>query len=368
MKNKKIDEFFHEEQFFKGKKREERFERKLKQKLDRSKWKKTDQKKKDFQSSNDNLKKGRVLSIHREEIIVDVDNTFLKCQLKGALHKEKTKNRNLICVGDLVFCDPEEKIIHDIEKRKSILSRTDLKSQKQHIIASNIDQVFITTSVMQPTLKPFLLDRYIIAAEKGNMTPIIVINKIDLLDDEDQFRKEEIEKEKQRLKECLEALKQTQCETVLVSTKTLKGIDTLKKLMQNKASVFSGQSGVGKSSLINLILNTQHKTGVVAKKTQKGSHITTHASLIPLDEGGFCIDTPGIKSFGLWNLSKHEVQNHFPDIKKFAHLCKFNNCLHIDEPGCKVIEAVEKEEILPLRFESYRCLIEEIIQKEKDML
>ena len=135
------------------------------------------------------------------------------------------------------------------------------------------------------------------------------------------------------------------------------------EIMKNKASVFAGQSGAGKSSLINVVTGLNLKTGQVVHKTKKGAHITTTAKLIPLKKGGFCIDTPGIKSFGLWDLKKEEVASYFSEITHFATECKYQNCMHMSEPDCAVKEAVIEGKISSLRFESYRSLIKKETEK-----
>ncbi len=144
-----------------------------------------------------------------------------------------------------------------------------------------------------------------------------------------------------------------------VSCTTKSGISTLRKVMQKRTSVFSGQSGVGKSSLINLTLGTDLPTGEVQKSSQKGKHTTTKAQLIPMKNGGFCIDTPGIRHFGLWELSMDDIRNHFPEIQKVGKECKYANCLHKEEPGCAVKKAVEEELIFSSRYLSYLTLMEE---------
>ena len=360
----KIDEFFIEEEFHKKKRKETKKIRKIKEKKDRSKYKKTDQNKlQEKKQIREDLLSGRVLSIRGEGSIVLANKKEYLCTLSGVLKKRKTKDKNLIAVGDIVYFLEEKKnegSIKDVEKRTSILVRED-KRQKQ-IIAANIDQVFIVSSVIKPYLKPSLIDRYIIAAEKGNITPIVVINKIDLLKS-NEFTINEIEEEEKRLQSFLKDYKNLGYDVYLVSAKKKNGIKKLLKAMKNKASVFSGQSGIGKSSLINAILKTNLKTGEVVKKTYKGAHITTRATLLPLKEGGFCIDTPGIKSFGLFNITKEDIKNHFSDFFIFAKDCKYRSCDHLDEPSCKVKEAVLENKLSSLRYESYKNLIEEIKEK-----
>ena len=226
--------------------------------------------------------------------------------------------------------------------------------QKEHILAVNIDQVFIVVSVGLPPLKPFLIDRYLIAAKKGNMDAIVVINKMDLLENN--------EEEKKKYLQLKEAFANSNIDILCLSTKTKEGLDLLFAKMKNKTSVFSGQSGVGKTSILNEILSTTMKIGPVVKKTAKGAHVTTSAILLPLPQGGFCIDTPGIKSFGIWQLTKEDIKNHFTEIAAYSVFCKYPDCDHLQEPGCAVQQAVQEGKISSLRFASYNSLIENLKQ------
>jgi ribosome biogenesis GTPase len=355
MKNKSIDPLEAEEQFLKQNRKEEKRERKKTQATDRSKYKKTNKekiKKTIIDKEDKNIIRGRVLSILGEQICVESNKKEYLCTLRGVLKKDKTLMKNLIAVGDFVQFSKKDLVIIFVEDRFSILAREEQLRKKQHLIAVNIDQVLITVSVVSPLLKPALIDRYIIAAKKGNMTPIIVVNKIDLLKGNDKKQKEI-----KKYEELILAYQACGIKLISVSAQTKLGIEELKKVMKDKASVFSGQSGVGKSTLINLITNKKLKTGKVTKKTLKGAHVTTKAQLIPLKDGGFCIDTPGIRSFGVWNLQKNEIVSYFPVIEKFSKYCKYPNCTHDKEPQCAVKKAVLEKEISSLRFESYLSLM-----------
>lgn len=339
---------------------------------DRSKYKKTDQRKQSNQPKErppetEGLERGRVLSIASQGIIVDVNGELVKCSLRGVLKKEKTQFKNLVTVGDFVLFERNagEGFIAYVEPRRSVLSRAEnLSRRKEQLIAANIDQVMITVSVVSPVLKTPLIDRYIIATQKGGMEPILIVNKIDLLQSEDVdpiIRDIDAE----IYKELLIAYQAAGIPVIAVSTVTGEGIDKLKAAMKDKASVFSGQSGVGKSSLINAVTGRDLRIGDIVGKTQKGSHTTTMAHLLPLDFGGWCIDTPGIKSFGVWDLDKEEVELYFPEIFDYGHKCRFPDCSHIREEGCAVITAVENEEISPLRYESYLSLMESVTEDHK---
>ena len=198
-------------------------------------------------------------------------------------------------VGDVVWIEKsneKEGQIADVDERKTVLSRADnLSRRKEQLIASNIDQVFITSSVVSPPIKFPLIDRYIIAAHKGGMTPIVVINKIDLLGGPTQGDPL-VEQEKEIYEGLVEAYKKAGVTLIATSIETGEGIEVLKSLMKDKVSVFSGQSGVGKSSLINTVAGYDLPTGGVVDRTKKGSHTTTSTKLLPLSFGGWCVDTP----------------------------------------------------------------------------
>lgn len=357
-----------EEEYFGQNRKESKMERKMASSKDRSKYKKTDQEKyrrslereQETKLARPHLLEGRVLSILPQGIVVDYQGELFSCILKGLLKKDKTQAKNLVTVGDFVLFDKmneKEGIISQIKPRKTVLSRADnLSRRKEQLIAANIDQVIITVSVVNPPLKFPLVDRYMIAAHKGGMDPLIVVNKIDLLNRES----EEIEVEKEIYELFVKGYSEAGIPVIPISVKTGEGLDLLKQHMRGKASVFSGQSGVGKSSLINAITGLELKVGDIVGKTHKGAHTTTTTQLLQLDFGGWCIDTPGIKSFGVWNLEKNEIEGYFSEIHEMGSQCKFPDCTHTHEENCAVIRAVEAEKISPLRYESYQALIESV--------
>lgn len=356
-----------EEEFFGNDRKSHKAERKRMSAKDRSKFKKTDRTKYEEgvkqqlkeRVSDTPLCLGRVLSITSQTVLVDSEGNLFQCQLRGLLKKEKMRLKGLVVVGDFVSFSPisqQEGVIVGVEPRYSFLSRADnLSRQKEQLIAANLDQVIITASVMAPSLKPSLIDRYIIAARKGNMAPLVVINKVDLLDDP-SFPLEIREKERELLLECVEAYKKVEIPLLLLSAVRGEGISALKKMMIGYSSVFSGQSGTGKSSLINQTVGLHLPVGGMVRHTKKGAHTTTCAHLVPLEEGGFCIDTPGVKSFGVWDLFPDEVEAYFSEIHSVGEQCKFPDCSHSHEGGCAVIQAVEKKEISSLRYASYLSL------------
>ncbi len=346
------DPLDEEEEFHAKNRKQPRKDRRHAQETDRSKFKKTDLKEK-LNVFDSSLPKGRVVAISGEGATVeDLDGRRALYSLKGLLKKEKMQAKNLIAVGDIVRLE-RDAICH-VEERTSYLSRQDISGRKEQLIAVNIDQVLITASVVSPPLKPALVDRYIIAAEKGGMHPVLIINKIDLLTGASS--------EQHRLFEAFMAAYELLGVPILsVSTRTGVGIEALRSLMNHKSSVFSGQSGVGKSSIINAAFGLSLKTGDLTQKTAKGSHTTSTAELLSLPGGGYCIDTPGVRSFGIWGLEKEDVKGYFSDIQAFAGSCKFPDCTHIQEPHCAVQKALQEGIISNLRYESYKSLLAEAV-------
>lgn len=364
-----------EERYFGDARKLSREERKRRQAKDRSKYKKTDRQKAEKIAAadgplpvNESHLRGRVLSIQSLGITVDWQGQLFNCTLRGVLKKEKNRFKNLVAVGDFVLfekIDEKEGVILQIEPRRTVLSRADnLSRRKQQLIAVNIDLVLITTSVIMPPLKPFLVDRYIIASMKGGMEPVVVVNKIDLLENSSLSDPKSME-QRELYYSALEAYQRTGITVLPVSASTGEGLDALRAVMKDRTSVFSGQSGVGKSSLINTIAQLDLLVGEAVQHTRKGAHTTTMAQLVPLEFGGWCIDTPGIKSFGVWDLAREEIEAYYTEIFKWRNECKFPNCTHTHEALCAVKAAVERGEIHPLRYESYFSLLDVIDQEHK---
>jgi len=359
------DHLNYEEDFYATDRKSEKKLRKELSLKDRSKYKKTDQdklaKKAPTENKDTSCVKGRVTSIIADAIYIETPQGSIICHLRGVLKKERSLQKNLIAVGDLVMIEittPGYGVVNSIEPRYSILSRADnLRRNKEQIIAVNIDRLFIVVSVIAPTLKPSLIDRYIIAARQGNMEPIIVVNKIDLLKqkpaslDEPTYMTQLVLYE-----EFIDVYHDLDIPIVEVSTYTGEGLDHLRELMEHKASVFSGQSGVGKTSLVNMIFGTSLKTSDIVTKTHKGAHTTTIAQLLPLDEDSFCIDTPGIRSFGIWQVTQQDLDHYYKEFLPFKENCRYQNCAHINEPHCGVKDALDQGLISPMRYQSYHDL------------
>jgi len=244
--------------------------------------------------------------------------------------------------GDVVLFRPkgdEEGVIERVEPRHGVLARR--THGREHIVAANVDQVAIVVSADQPPLKPGLIDRFLISAEKGGLRPLVCINKIDLVD-------------VQWLQPIVGLYAQLGCDVVLTSATTGWGLDRLRWLLRGRQTVFAGQSGVGKSSLLNAIQpGLQLKVGEVSAWSGKGRHTTRRAELLPLDFGGWVVDTPGIRQLELWDVVPEEVEGFFVEFRPFVPKCKFPDCMHTHEIQCGVKQAVQLGLISQLRYESY---------------
>lgn len=296
---------------------------------------------------------GRVIFVSPESVHVHHNENDYFCSIKGTLKKELKDNKNRLCPGDLVYFDPEKNQIAGLKNRKTYLNRQN-PSQKyqEQILAANIDLLLITTSIQEPGLNPYLIDLYIISARYFKLEPIIIINKMDLLSDV------ELANAKELINQLKDQYQRLKIPILFVSAKTREGFKELESIMKEKASVFSGASGVGKSSLINALEKSSLKVAPVSAKSLKGTHTTTSSKLLKLKLGGFCVDTPGIQSLGFKNFKPIEVRDLFDELSHVG--CQFQDCLHLNEKGCKIKEAIEKKEVSLLRLESYHRLLKEI--------
>lgn len=257
----------------------------------------------------------------------------------------------LVC-GDHVIWQQEDAttgIVLAMEPRRNYLARPDRRGEAR-VVAANIDQLLIITAA-KPALNTRLVDRYLVAAEISGITPVIVFNKIDL---PDNIKMSD-------LQEQLSVYSALGYRLVFTSAKQASGIDDLQDILADKISVFVGQSGVGKSSLINALLpESPAKVGDISDSTQKGRHTTTLARLYHLPSGGDLIDSPGIREFGLWQVTLEQAAEGFIEFRPWLGQCRFRDCLHEDEPGCSIRTAVEQGAISVQRWESYRRIIESL--------
>ena len=300
------------------------------------------------------MEKGTVIKSTGSWYIVRLENEqVVECRIRGKFRMEGIRTTNPVAVGDWVKVEKSQDghVIVGIEPRKNYLIRKSTNlSKESHIIASNIDQAILVVTINHPETSTVFIDRFLASTEAYNVPTILVFNKCDLYDEEEQL--------------LLGGLKMIyekigyRCYTTSIITG--KNIEQIQALLKDKISVFSGLSGVGKSSLINrLEPGLQLKTAMISNAHNSGKHTTTFAEMIPLKQGGYLIDTPGIRSFGMIDMKKEEISHYFREIFAFSEACRFNNCMHTPEPGCAVLEAIENGEISESRYASYLSMLEE---------
>lgn len=284
------------------------------------------------------------------------DGQFYECRIKGKFRIQGIKNTNPIAVGDRVSFELETKsgkeagVISEIEPRTNYIIRKSVNLSKQtHILAANIDRLFLVVTIKDPITFTSFIDRILITAEAYGIQAVLVFNKTDLYDAEEQMEIEYLSHVYSTIGyECIE-----------VSALHSINMDKLKEMMKDRVSIFAGHSGVGKSSLINAVepeLNL--KTKEISAQHLQGQHTTTFAEMYDLSFGGQIIDTPGVKGFGVVDMEKEEVSDYFPEFFELKSSCKFNNCLHVNEPGCAVKEALDRNKIAWSRYESYLQILE----------
>ncbi len=279
------------------------------------------------------------------------DHQVHQCRIRGKFRTRGIKSTSPVTVGDHVDFELEGQdgygVITHIHDRRNFIVRKSVKLSKQtHIIAANIDQAFLLITLDQPpTFTPFI-DRFLATAEAYDIETILLFNKTDLMDEELSARK----------KELMELYDKIGYTCIEISATEGTNVERVKELMIGKTSMFSGHSGVGKSTLINAISpELQLKTAAISEQHRQGQHTTTFAEMfaIATDPESYIIDTPGIKGFGVVDFEDNEVGDYFREFFALKHQCKFNNCLHLNEPKCAVKEAVEKGEIAESRYRSY---------------
>jgi ribosome biogenesis GTPase len=284
--------------------------------------------------------------------VLNSKNEIVECRLRGKFRVKGIKTTNPVSVGDIVDYEEETNTIVKIHKRKNYIIRKSIKLSKQsHIIASNIDQAVLIVSLKQPRTSTGFIDRFLVTAEAYHIPGTIVFNKIDLLSAQDYDKLDQI----------IDIYEGIGYHCLRTSVKQAINLDLFKALFTKKISLLSGHSGVGKSALINTIdPDLGLKTGDISEYHAKGMHTTTFAEMFKLDDDSFIIDSPGIKELGLVEFEKQELGHRFPEIVKYQHNCKYNNCLHVNEPGCAVKQAVEDGRINVSRYGNYLNMLESI--------
>ncbi len=301
-----------------------------------------------FNIDETNCKSGRVLSVHGLTCKVETDQRELyNCSVSGLLKSLHTDQRHVVAAGDVVLFRPEGQdagFILRIEPRHGVICRT--SKGRQHVIVANVDQILIVASVAEPTLKPNLIDRILVTAEKSRIRPVICLNKVDLVD-------------LANLQPLMGVYGQMGYQVLALSAESGFGLASLRNMMRGKQSVVIGQSGVGKSSLLNAIEPGLHlRVNTVSVESQKGRHTTTTGQLIPLTAGGYVVDTPGIRQFQLWDVIPEEVAGYYRDLRPYVCLCRFPDCTHTHEDDCAVKGAVADGHLDARRYESYCHLLE----------
>ncbi|MDO6854514.1 ribosome small subunit-dependent GTPase A [Cellulophaga lytica] len=283
------------------------------------------------------------------------DGVFYDCRIKGKFRLKGIKSTNPIAVGDRVSFDLEKSgdetnaTITEIKDRKNYIVRKSVNLSKQtHIIAANLDQVFLMITLNNPQTFTSFIDRFLVTAEAYGIPAVLLFNKVDSYDEDELVD----------VKYLAALYRSIGYTCVGISAKTSKNVDKVKEMMTGKISMFSGHSGVGKSTLVNTIdkeLNI--KTKEISEQHMQGQHTTTFAEMYDLDFGAQIIDTPGIRGFGIVDMEKEEIGDYFPEFFALKSECKFNNCLHIDEPKCAVKDALENDEVAWSRYKSYVQMI-----------
>jgi ribosome biogenesis GTPase len=263
------------------------------------------------------------------------------------------RQKSVLAVGDRVEISDEGGLwkLKEILPRRSVLARPDpLQKHMQRLIAANIDVVVHVVSVKAPPLRPRLIDRFLIAIERGDTRPVVCVNKVDLLSSEQ--REAELAR--------LETYRELGVPVIPCSTKTGEGLDALRDLLRGKTAALVGHSGVGKSSILNALDERLQLRTREVQKRGTGRHTTTASTLFDLGEGTYVIDTPGIREFGLWDLDRESLRDYFPEFEEAAVECRFNDCSHVHEPQCAVKALVESGEINRARYDTYLRLYEDL--------
>ncbi|MCD8386336.1 MAG: ribosome small subunit-dependent GTPase A [Bacteroidales bacterium] len=300
---------------------------------------------------------GKVIRNTGSHYVVETETgELVPCKVKGNFRIKGIRTTNPVAVGDNVTIgapgpDGVAYITKIAPRRNYIIRRASNLSKEAHIIAANLDQALLVVTLVHPTTSTTFVDRFLATAEAYSVPPIIAINKIDLLDDEEG-------------QEYLEAFaylyRSIGYPVVLISARTGVGLEQLSEMLKDKVTLFSGNSGVGKSTLINdLIPGLDLRTAEISVAHDQGMHTTTFSELFHLPEGGSIIDTPGIRGFGTIDFDRAEVGHYFPEIFKESENCRFNNCTHTHEPGCAVRRAVEDARIAQSRYASYLSILED---------
>ena len=298
---------------------------------------------------------GRVLKVQGLLSVVEAeDGTIFRCAVKRLLKTMLTDERHVVATGDKVWFRPApngEGMIERVGPRKGIMSRE--SRRREHVLVANVDQLAIVMSLVEPDLKPHLIDRYIASAIQGEIAPLLVLNKADLV-----------------APESVQAIVGEYCQlgipAILTSTKTGVGVELIREKLAGRATVFSGQSGVGKTSLLNALQpGLAMRVKSVSGSNSKGRHTTTTSELVKLDFGGYVVDTPGVRTLALWDVIPHDVEMFFAEFHPFVPHCGFPDCTHTHEEACAVKRAVDRRLISLRRYTSYVGMFQDALENKK---
>ena len=284
----------------------------------------------------------------------DDGGQLIDCKIKGNFRLKGIRSTNPVAVGDHVTIVPNNEgtafITEIADRRNYIIRKASNLSKQSHIIAANVDQAMLVVTVNYPQTSTTFIDRFLASAEAYRIPVVLIFNKVDILDD-DELR---------YLDMMINLYETVGYECRSISAERGDGVETVMQLLEGKVTVLSGNSGVGKSTLINRLLpDANLRTSEISDAHNTGMHTTTFSEMLPLPSGGYIIDTPGIKGFGTFNIEPEELTGYFKEIFRFSRDCRFSNCTHTHEPGCAVLKAVEDHYIAASRYQSYLSMLED---------
>jgi ribosome biogenesis GTPase len=291
-----------------------------------------------------NQHRGTIISVDASGVLVDLDGAPVFCRMRGRFYEDLKGQKGPVAPGDRVLVShgaDEEAVVEEIEPRTSRLSRVSADGESEQVLAANVDRLAIIVATKNPPLRPGLIDRLVVAAKNQGIEPLVVVNKVDL-------------GRGALAEEVRETYRELGYPVVFTSATGGIGLDELAAELRDRTTVLSGHSGVGKSSLLNALMpDLDLRVAAVSRQTTKGRHTTTRATLLPLRDGGYVIDTPGIRAFGLFDVTRADLDIFFAEFEPYIERCRFYNCTHSHEPRCAVRAGVEAGAVSRARYAAY---------------